>query len=71
MPYDDCQIKLSFVTSVAFWAVFQRSCYRCVEELTWYIVLSFSGVQRRGSLETVLKAAQQEVGEVAKANNQK
>lgn len=49
---DDCQIKLSFVTSLAFWAVFQcPCCYRCVEELTWYVVfvLSFSGVQHRGS----------------------
>jgi len=55
MPYDDCQIKLSFVTIVAFWAVFQRPCYRCVDELTWYVVfvLSFSGVQQRGSLEAL------------------
>lgn len=57
MPYDDCQIKLSFVTSSAFWAVFWRPCCSCVEELTWYIVfvLSFSGVQHRGSLEAISK----------------
>lgn len=55
MPYDDCQIKLSFVTNLAFWAVFQHPCYGYVEELSWYIVfvLSFSGVQHRGSLEAI------------------
>lgn len=57
MPYDDCQIKLSFVTSSVFWAVFWRPCSSCVEELTWNIVfvLSFPGVQRRGSLEDLSK----------------
>lgn len=47
-------VKLnSFVTSLAFWAVFQRPCYGCVEEITWYLVfvVSFSGVQHGGSLE--------------------
>lgn len=73
MPYDDCQIKLSFVTSSAFRAVFWRPCSSCVEELTWYIVfvLSFSGVQHRGEFGSSFKAAQEDAGEVAKANSQK